>query len=178
MSITARLLLVLLGSALTLGVGADPASAHDVINGTSPVDGSTVARVPSTVVLTFDEPAIAMGTRIVVRGPAGEVQRGNPVLVDSTVTQPIQGGAPAGAYTVEWRVTSADGHPVSGTFTFTARAAGTGQPDSSSGAATPVAMPLSTSAPRLWPWAVAVAVLSFVVVGAVALGRRAAGDAD
>lgn len=177
-ALIARLLLVLLGSVASLVVAAGPASAHDVISGTIPVDGSTVARVPSAVVLTFDEPAIAMGTRIVVRGPAGEVQQGDPVLVDTTVTQRVQGGAPAGAYTVEWRVTSADGHPVSGTFAFTARAAGTGQPASASGAATPVAAPLSTPAPQLWPWVVAVAVLSFVVVGAVALGRRAASDRD
>jgi methionine-rich copper-binding protein CopC len=170
--LTARLLLVLLGSAVTLVVAAGPASAHDALSGSSPADGSAVATVPATVVLTFDEPAIAMGTRVVVRGPAGEVQQGNPVLVDDTVSQSLQGGAPAGPYTVEWRVTSADGHPVSGSFTFTARAAGEGQPGATS-TASPVALPISKPAPEFWPWVVAVAILSFVVVGAVALGRRA-----
>lgn len=173
-----RLLLVVLGAAVTLVVAAGPASAHDVLTGTAPANGSTVARAPSKVVLTFDLPAIAMGTKIVVHGPAGEVQQGDPVLVDNTVTQAVQGGAPAGAYTVEWRVTSADGHPVSGTFAFTARAAGQGQPSAAPGTATPVATPISKPAPALWPWVVAVAVLSFVVVGAVALGRRAAREPE
>lgn len=176
--LVARLLLVLLGSAVTLVVAAGPASAHDVLTSTKPGDGSTVATVPSTVVLTFNEPAIAMGTKIVVRGPAGEVEQGNPVLVDRTVSQSLRGGAPAGAYTVEWRVTSADGHPVSGTFAFTARAAGAAQPADPSSVATPVALPLSKPAPELWPWVVAIVILSFVVVGAIALGRHAAREPE
>ncbi len=45
--------------------------------------------------------------------------------MDDTVRQALAPGAPAGAYTVSWRVTSADGHPISDTFTFTARAAST-----------------------------------------------------
>ena len=39
--------------------------------------------------------------------------------MDNEVRQSLAAG-PAGAYTVVWRVTSADGHPVSGTFGFTA----------------------------------------------------------
>jgi hypothetical protein len=46
--------------------------------------------------------------------------------VDNTVTQSLEPGAPAGTYTVLWRVTSVDGHPVSGRFTFTAIAAAPG----------------------------------------------------
>ena len=67
-----------------------------------------------------------MGTQILVTGPSGQVQTGPPRLVDDTVTQDVQGGAPAGPYTVAWRVTSADGHPVSGTFSFTSSRAGAG----------------------------------------------------
>ncbi|WP_375425742.1 copper resistance protein CopC [uncultured Friedmanniella sp.] len=173
-----RLLLVVLGAAITLVVAAGPASAHDVLASTTPANGSTEARVPASVVLTFDQPAIAMGTKLVVTGPSGEVQQGDPVLVDNTVTQPLQGGAAAGAYTVEWRVTSADGHPVSGTFTFTARAAGKGQPATTPATPGPGAATGLEPASRVWPWVIALAVLSFVVVGAVALGRRAARDPE
>ena len=56
------------------------------------------------------------------------MQVGEPRLVDNTVTQALQPGSPAGRYVVEWRVTSADGHPISGTFSFTAAAPGTGEP--------------------------------------------------
>ena len=54
----------------------------------------------------------------------------------TTVTQPLAGGLPAGAYTVEWRVTSADGHPLSGTFGFTVAQGAATQP--AAGAAGPV----------------------------------------
>ena len=115
-----------------LAIGASPAWAHNVLKSTSPEDKATVAHAPSSVVLTFDEPAIAIGTKLVVTGPTGPVQVGAPQLVDNTVTQNLQPGAPAGAYTVEWRITSADGHPISGVFAFTARAAGDGSGGASS----------------------------------------------
>jgi hypothetical protein len=37
-------------------------------------------------------------------------------------TTPLAANAPAGNYTVAWRVTSADGHPVTGTLHFIAQA--------------------------------------------------------
>ena len=177
-TLAARLPLVLCGSAVTLVVAAGPASAHDVLTGTAPGNGTSVATTPSSVVLTFEEPAIAMGTRIVVTGPSGEIQQGSPALVDNTVTQPLQPGAPAGRYAVEWRVTSADGHPVSGAFTFTARAAGTGDPVAAASPAAGTAPVPTSGAGAAWPWILAVVLLSFVVVGAIALGRRAVGERE
>jgi hypothetical protein len=37
------------------------------------------------------------------------------------VSQPLSATAPAGDYTVAYRVTSDDGHPITGSFTFHAR---------------------------------------------------------
>jgi LPXTG-motif cell wall-anchored protein len=102
-------------------MGAVPAAqAHEVLVGTSPADGSIVAVVPARVTLTFNQPALAIGAVIVVTGPAGPVQTGKPALIDKTIAQRLQPGSPAGRYRVLWRATSADGHPVSGTFSFTA----------------------------------------------------------
>ncbi len=143
----ARLLAVLLllaGLAAAATSGAPAASAHDVLVKTSPADGSTVPRVPDKVVLTFDQPALAVGTELKITGPSGDVQQGKPVLVDNTVSQAIAPGSPAGDYTVLWRVTSDDGHPVSGTFTFTA-AHGSGT--TASGPPTPTATPTGTASP-------------------------------
>jgi methionine-rich copper-binding protein CopC len=104
-------------------VGAAPAAeAHNILVGTSPTDGSMTAVVPGQVTLTFNEPAVAVGTILIVTGPAGQVQTGAAVLVNNTVTEQLRPGSPAGRYTVAWRVTSADGHPVSGKFSFTAMA--------------------------------------------------------
>jgi len=154
-----------------LVIGASPASAHNVLKSTSPADGKKVARPPSSVVLTFDEPAIALGTKLVITGPEGPVQIGKPSLVDNTVTQDLQPGSPAGAYTVDWRVTSADGHPISGSFTFTAVAAG-GPSTAPSLAPQPSPAPTApTARGSSGLWLVAAAIL-VVASGLIAIGRR------
>jgi methionine-rich copper-binding protein CopC len=105
------------------------AQAHDVIESASPADGSTVATVPASVVLTFDHTPIEVGTEILVKDPTGTNQADGPAkIVDTNVTQALKPGAPAGKYTVVWRVVSADSHPIEGTFTFTAKAPGSGAP--------------------------------------------------
>jgi methionine-rich copper-binding protein CopC len=116
-----RGLVVAAVAGLLVVAGASGAQAHDVLESTDPADGSTVATAPDHVTLTFGEPAQALGTEIQVVGPQGEaLSVGLPVLTGSVVTQEVAPVRPAGTYTVNWRVTSADGHPVSGTFTFTA----------------------------------------------------------
>lgn len=121
-----RVLAVLAAVLLALAVavaGAARAQAHSSFLGSDPADGAEVATAPERVTLTFNEPAQALGTEIVITGPDGAtVSDGAPELVDSTVTQALAGTLPAGAYTVTWRVTSTDGHPISGTFGFTASA--------------------------------------------------------
>ena len=161
-----------------LVIGASPASAHNVLKSSSPADGKKVARTPSSVVLTFDEPAIAIGTKLVITGPEGPVQIGKPSLVDNAVTQDLQPGSPAGAYTVDWRVTSADGHPISGSFTFTAEAAASGpsaasslapQPSTAATSATTPTAPTARGSSGLWLVAAAILV---VASGLIAIGRR------
>lgn len=169
--LVARVGAVLLGSAVTLVVAADPAAAHDVLLSTVPASGATVDRVPAAVVLTFDNPAIAMGTQLVVTGPSGQVQQGAARLVDNTVSQDLQGGAPAGTYTVQWRVTSIDGHPVGGTFTFTARSAGEGAPAPAPRAAPASAEP-ARPGPSGWLGAVALIVAGLGAVGVILVRRR------
>jgi methionine-rich copper-binding protein CopC len=167
-----RLLAATLGAAVLavagLVIGASPAWAHNVLKSSNPTDGESVARTPSSVVLTFDEPAIALGTKLVVTGPEGPAQIGTPRLVDKTVTQDLQPRAPAGAYTVDWRVTSADGHPISGSFTFTAKAAGVPS-TAPSFAPQPSTAPTARGSSALWLVAGAVIILA---AGLVAVGRR------
>lgn len=116
-----RWLAALAAAAGLVVLPATAASAHDSLQSTTPTDGAGVTTAPTAVVLTFDQPALALGTALVVTAPDGtNVDDGAARLVNSTVQQPIAGTLPAGTYTVEWRVTSADGHPVSGSFHFTA----------------------------------------------------------
>jgi len=163
-----RALAVSLAAAALLVGAASTAQAHNILVGTSPADGSIAKVVPAQVTLTFNEPALAVGTEIIVTGPSGPVQTGAAVLVNDTVTEHLQPGSPAGSYTVIYRVTSSDGHPVSGRFTFSATSPSPGQrPTGTSDTTSPASTPASASgrSPALW-WALAggaVVVLLLVV---------------
>ena len=105
--------------ALGLLVAAPTAAfGHDVLERTNPADGTTVERLPGAVTLTFAEDPLAIGTQVVVSGPAGPVASGAPTISGRDVTQALSPNAPGGDYTVSYRVTSDDGHPVTGTFSF------------------------------------------------------------
>jgi methionine-rich copper-binding protein CopC len=119
-SLWARLVTIpVLAVALLFLVGTGSAAAHDVLIGTDPADGAVLSAPPAQVKLTFAQQALSIGTRMRVTGPSGAVVSSRPVqVIGSYVTQPLDPGLDPGAYTVVWRVTSADGHPVSGTFAF------------------------------------------------------------
>lgn len=113
-------LAVLTGMAVAQTASAPAASAHDVLVRTLPTNGANVVKPPAKVTLVFEEPPIALGAQVVIQGPDGPAQTGKPELVGNQVRQAVKAGAPAGHYTVNWRVTSDDGHPISGSFGFTA----------------------------------------------------------
>jgi copper resistance protein C len=113
LTVLAVLVVVVLGAPLT-------ASAHDVLETSTPAADSTVERMPPSVTLTFTEAPLSIGTQVVVTGPSGAVQQGAPTIEGGVVTQAISSSAPAGSYTVAYRVTSDDGHPVTGSFAFIA----------------------------------------------------------
>ncbi|MFS0700748.1 copper resistance protein CopC [Cellulomonas sp. 179-A 4D5 NHS] len=132
---------VLVGLGLAL-LGAGPAAAHNTLVSSDPADGSTAATAPAQVTLTFNEPAVALGTVVEVRAPDGRVvSSGEAVLTDASVAQGLSGELPAGDYSVLWRVTSADGHPIEGQLTFTAQGPTTvgDEPAAADPAATPTA---------------------------------------
>jgi methionine-rich copper-binding protein CopC len=104
---------------LVLGVPST-ALAHDGLVSTSPVAGATVAEAPDALELDFTGEPLPLGTIVAVTGPDGApVSSGDAEIRGTTVVQPIDDAAEAGTYRVEWRSTSSDGHPLSGTFDFT-----------------------------------------------------------
>ncbi len=127
---------------------APPASAHDQVVSTSPADGASVAAL-TKVSVSFSEPVldVASANRIVVTGPDGAVS-GDLTTADKVITYTFAAPLPAGAYRVQWRAASSDGHPVSGTFSFTVKAAATTPPMSTATAAgTPTASASATATP-------------------------------
>lgn len=111
-------------AAFVLLAGASTAAAHSVLLRTTPASGSQVPSAPDSVVLTFNEMPRGRFSAIHVVGPDGKRHDSGPVrVVNDTVTELLGGSRPAGGYVVDWRVISADGHPVSGQFSFRALAA-------------------------------------------------------
>jgi copper resistance protein C len=172
--------LLLGGVIATQVLAAGTASAHDELLSTDPAADSTVATVPSVVTLTFAEPPLTLGLGVDVTGPRGTVSAGAPTLSGSDVRQAIRPGAPPGTYTVRWRVTADDGHPVSGSFTFVASAAGAGAAPSGSPVATTATGPTTVAIaaddqarPLIW-WGIlgAVVVLLVAAVTLAATRRR------
>lgn len=99
-----------------------PALAHTGVVSSDPADGSRLDTVPAEVVVTFSDVLGAgdtadQNTVAVVLGD--EVQEGWTSQIDGNrlvVTAPES--APEGAYAVNYRVISADGHPVTGSIGF------------------------------------------------------------
>ena len=192
MRLMRQLLSALLGAAIftaaLLGAVA-PASAHDAAESTSPATGTTVATPPETVSVTFNKNPLALGSQMLVNDAAGTNWADGAVeIVDNVASQKLKPGAPAGAYTVVWRVVSSDSHPIEGTFTFTASAGAAG---STAAAAVPTmgtaqpgitqepAPPADSSEP--FPWSIVIFVgtaIGIVIALGVMAKRRLAARED
>jgi len=190
MRLIRQLLSVLIGAAavvtVLLGAGG-PASAHDTAESTSPASGATLAAPPEKVSVTFNHNPLALGSQIMVSDPTGANWADGAVeIVDNIASQKLKAGAPAGQYTVRWRVASSDGHPIEGSFNFTATAAA---PGGTAAAAVPTigtAQPGTTQSPipaadasEPFPWSVmgfvAVAIGILVALGLMARRRLTPG---
>ena len=109
----------LLGLLLAVAAAA-PAAAHAELLGSDPVPGAQLDQAPAEVLLTFSEP-LSAATVTVLDGSGSPVTAGRAGFADPAhrrVRSPLQSGLPTGVYVVNWRVVSADSHPVSGAFSF------------------------------------------------------------
>ena len=109
---------------------------HAQLLGSTPKDGSTVKTVRA-VTLEFSEDINPNFVTVEVAGSSGTETDGDPTTDGGTVTQPLTGDLAAGKHLVTYRVVSTDGHPVSGTVTFTTTAGPASESPSPSASATP-----------------------------------------
>jgi len=192
--LTAALLFAAAALGLTV-LAAAPASAHDSVESTSPAADASLPAPPEKVSITLSNHPLAIGSQIKVNDAAGtNWADGDVQIVDNVASQPLKSGAPAGRFTVQWRVASSDGHPIEGTFGFTAAAAAPGAGTTAGTGANTVptmgtAEPGTTIAPtpvkdasEPFPWSivifVAVAIGILVALGLMAKRRLQAGDDD
>lgn len=129
-------------AALTIGLlavvlPASPASAHAVLQRTTPIGNSIVPAAPVEVLLMFSEPVSLVPGKVRVTGPDGQrADQGDPVVVGGVVSIPMRSDAPRGTYLVNYRVISADSHPVAGGFTYSVGAPSSTPPGQESQEAT------------------------------------------
>jgi methionine-rich copper-binding protein CopC len=124
-----RLTRTLVAIALGFGLNLAPASvalAHSDLQSTSPLPGETVEAGRIDVTLKFGEEILAgegSGAVISVTGPfEGQSTEHSDGCVDAIRGSLVVEGVSldqAGTYEVNWRVVSADGHPIEGIYDFT-----------------------------------------------------------
>lgn len=117
----ARLLTLVIVSALAIGAGAAPAQAHAALLHTSPSDGAELEAAPRQVLLEFSERVSAPPQAVRVFNSAAqrvdEADAG-PGPEPSMLRVTLREGLPDGPYIVTWRAVSADAHPIRGAFVF------------------------------------------------------------
>lgn len=97
-----------------------PALAHSELAGSQPSPGAQLAESPAEIQLTFTEPVNAE-SRIVVLAEGFQAVGGVEAQVDALNPAVVRAPLPVlepGAYTVQWTASSADGHEISGSYTF------------------------------------------------------------
>ncbi|MEU9289457.1 copper resistance CopC family protein [Streptomyces sp. NPDC048275] len=116
---TARALVVPAALA-ALAVATPQAAAHTELDISSPGANAKLAGLPPRVTLTFSDAMTQKYAKFAVTAPDGKsAASGEPRVSGKTVTLALEPTSRAGQYTVGYRVVSADGHPVSGSYTFT-----------------------------------------------------------
>jgi copper transport protein len=105
---------------LVLALLATPVAAHPFLASSDPAPGESLPEGASVVMLEFGESIDAATLEVTVTGGEG------PDLVESVETtgdartvRVTTASLSPGAYELQWRVTSTDGHPATGTLAFT-----------------------------------------------------------
>jgi hypothetical protein len=158
---------VLAMSLIVMAVGgAGAASAHATRVATDPVENTELSQAPQKVSATFNETLQPQFAAMTVVGPDGNLwSAGDPQVTGAVVSVGVRPLGPSGTYTVNYRVTSADGHVVSGSWSFRLTVASTGTPGPSASATNP-----SGDGIPVWPFFVAAGVI--VAAGAFWAVRR------
>ena len=159
--LVAALLLVapLIAGGVLLGT-ASPATAHAGLVSSNPASRSELEQMPAEVRLTFNE-VMNRPSYVTVTSPDGSVVAEGEGAVDGAeVVQQVDDPGQAGTYRVDYRVISADGHPVEGALEF----------DVTTGEAVESG-PVEQVTSSTWWW-VALVTLPWLALAALLLQRR------
>jgi methionine-rich copper-binding protein CopC len=124
---------MLAASGVAVALVLSPASVypttafHLALKRSEPGKDSEVTKAPTAITLWFTQtPEMAVTSISLLDASAAKVDVAPPRLdaADETaVIADVKGSIRPGSYTVQWKTSSHDGHPIRGAFTFTVRAA-------------------------------------------------------
>jgi methionine-rich copper-binding protein CopC len=113
---------------LILSIAGTPTvHAHSYMVSSTPKNGSTVTALPATLALIFNENLLVVKAKkpnaISITHRTGvRIRQGVVSVTKNVLTVPIASSQEIhGRITVSYRVVSADGHPVNGSFFFTVK---------------------------------------------------------
>ena len=104
--------------------GIQNANAHAQLSLSVPTKNQTVKVLPSLVWLEFDGDLLSFGDKqihrlTVTNAKKVRVDVGGPIVGGARISTKLKSGLPSGKYLVSYRIVSEDGHPVSGSYSFT-----------------------------------------------------------
>jgi methionine-rich copper-binding protein CopC len=102
------------------------AHAHAALESTIPAKGAIVAKTTKTIVMRFAEDILVLQGKkpnsILVTNSSGKkVSLGNVTIAGAKITTALKVPLSPGKHTVKYRVVSADGHVVAGSYSFTVK---------------------------------------------------------
>lgn len=147
---------IIAATALVIGFagGVGPAGAHAALSSCDPPVGAALDAGPDRVSATFNEELQSAFAAMTLVGPDGNLwSTGNPEVRGNVVGIAVRPLGPSGSYTANYRVTSTDGHVVSGSWSFTVTTPGRGTPGPT------VVETVGNQRIPLWPFIVGATVL-------------------
>ena len=129
--------------AVSLLGAAGPASAHTELVASTPAEGAALATPPTRIDLQFNEPINPefVSAALTIDGVSAGAQRVSRGSDDARITVALEGRDPTtdgpSQWRVDYRVSSGDGHPVTGAVTFTVRGPAPSAAPSSAPSSTP-----------------------------------------
>lgn len=108
--------------AFLTGAFATIALAHNKFMKSEPANGAMLKTSPARVEMWFEEKPDLTVSRIVVKGPAGDIAIG-PVRAsgEKSIAADFKGGLADGEYVVSWQTAGDDSHVSKGQFSFSVK---------------------------------------------------------
>ncbi|MFC3613006.1 copper resistance protein CopC [Lutimaribacter marinistellae] len=108
----------LISAMFAVALVTSAAFAHSSKEATVPTDGAILETPPESIEMTLDSPMRVTMVRLTdSTGTGMDLQRSDD-MAPVTQFKAVPATLGKGAYTVEWRGLSGDGHPMQGSFSF------------------------------------------------------------